>query len=624
MKHQTINSALQYLSDADRLTFDNLYRQSPLIFDTGQYIPLKVKGKQRDNLMAAALHQGQNWYLMAFPVNMPDEGIDDWGNTKIILQGDMPSQWQYLSSDVIGHCDEVILMKDITPLTLLKLTYPNKTRGAGVLMHITSLPSPFPIGDLGPGAFAFADFLASSRQTYWQMLPVNPTEAESDQSPYSSTSSMAGNVLLISPELLMQDGLLSISDLEPYMNSEDRGQPVDYAKADAIKTELFDIAYRRFLSFENASKHLDFESYKRTEAYWLNDFALFGVLKTKHGHLWHEWPNEYKFREKKALNAINKEMSAAIDKIKWLQYIFSVQWTSLKQYSNMRRIKLFGDMPFYMNYNSSDVWAQPEIFNLDEAGNVLGMAGVPPDYFSADGQLWGMPTYKWEGLKISGYQWWIRRIKKNLEYFDLIRLDHFRAFADYWEVPAGEITAVNGQWKIGPGSDFFKTVEKEIGALPLIAEDLGDMNDLVYNLRDEFKLPGMKVLQFAFDPQMAYSTHIPHNHIENSFAYTGTHDNNTTLGWYAHTEKDERERITQYTGFKIKRKNAYKAFVKMAYASVAKTAIIPMQDVLGLGEQDRMNIPSSTQGNWAWRLKPGYVKSKAAKWLRNLVIMYNR
>jgi len=281
-------------------------------------------------------------------------------------------------------------------------------------------------------------------------------------------------------------------------------------------------------------------------------------------------------------------------------------------------------MPFYMNYNSADVWAQPQIFNLDAEGKVKGMAGVPPDYFSADGQLWGMPVYKWDVLKKDDYKWWISRIGKNLEYFDLIRLDHFRAFADFWEVPAGEKTAINGTWKLGPGNDFFNAVEKKLGHLPLIAEDLGDMNDLVYNLRDDFKLPGMKVLQFAFDQQMQHSIHIPHNHVENSFVYTGTHDNNTTSGWYdKNTSKDERKRIKKYTGKKLKGKTAYQTFVKMAYASVAKVAIIPMQDVLGLDETNRMNVPSSEAGNWSWRLADELDK-KIENGLRELVNVYNR
>ena len=319
------------------------------------------------------------------------------------------------------------------------------------------------------------------------------------------------------------------------------------------------------------------------------------------------------------------ENKQELKRIKWYQYIFSKQWAELKAYCNNRGIKLIGDMPFYVSYDSADVWAAQHLFSLNEEGERTGVAGVPPDAFSADGQLWGMPTFNWQTMKEEGYIWWIQRLRKNMELFDLTRLDHFRAFAAYWEVPADETTAKNGKWINGPGSDFFKVIQKEFGDLPFVAEDLGDINEDVLNLRDEFNLPGMKVLHFAFGEDLPQSAYIPHNHEKNFLVYTGTHDNNTTVGWWK-TEADEglKKRVENYTGIFATEGTVHQVLIRMAYSSVANIAIVPAQDILGLDESARMNIPSSGENNWAWRLLPNQLNTDTERYLQDLTRLYNR
>lgn len=496
-------------------------------------------------------------------------------------------------------------------------------RSAGILLHITSLPSAFGIGDIGPDAKVFAQFLHRCHQRYWQVLPINPTCAKEGYSPYSSISSMAGNPLLISPELLADAGLLETRELEDMRIPE--SSIADFEKAKKIRDHLFDIAYNNFRKGPQ-QLHKSFQAFCKQEAYWLNDFALFAQLRECHGGKpWNEWPAEYKFRDKKALHHFAKQHEQAIDKVKWLQYIFTVQWNSLKRYCNDMGIQLFGDLPFYVSYDSADVWSHPGIFNLDSNDNMLTVAGVPPDYFNANGQRWGTPVFRWDVLQRQGYHWWMRRIGKNLELFDLLRLDHFRAFADYWEVPAQEETAVNGRWKPGPGSSFFNTAKRKMGRLPFVAEDLGMINDAVHQLRDEFGLPGMKVLQFAFAGNVGESDYIPHNYTPNFIVYTGTHDNNTTCGWIRKdaTEK-ERSNLERYMGFSFPNEEAHLVLGRMAYASVARTVILPMQDVLGLDESARMNTPSSQQGSWLWRLTRSQLDNAPEDRLRQWAELYNR
>ena len=496
-------------------------------------------------------------------------------------------------------------------------------RSAGVLLHITSLPSAFGTGDLGPAAFAFADFLSRARQKYWQVLPLNPTEKEQHYSPYSATSAMAGNMLLISPEALVADDLLTEEQIAPFRRPVKK--KAAFKKAKAIREELLDIAYSNFQKNNPPSLVSEFQKFCNIEAYWLNDYVLYVLLKKENnGTPWHQWPESFRLRNRTALNDFIKLHHDELSKEKWLQFIFFYQWHRVKDYCNESGIKIFGDLPFYVSYDSADVWANQELFKLNEQGGMTGIAGVPPDYFNENGQLWGMPVFRWEKLKKTKYEWWIKRISKNVELFDLIRLDHFRAFSSYWEVPSGETTAINGKWKKGPGALFFEEVKNALGKLPFVAEDLGDIDENVYQLRDQFALPGMKVIQFAFGENMSTSEHIPHNYNTQFIAYTGTHDNNTTQGWYNNDiSLEELKHVKVYVGNHVRKKNIHRELSKITYASVAETVILPMQDVMGLGEKARMNMPATTGSNWLWRMAPGNF-AKDRKRLKKWTKLYNR
>ena len=505
----------------------------------------------------------------------------------------------------------------------LKKVLPEFRRSAGILMHISSLPSAFGIGDLGPEAERFAEFLKESGQRYWQILPVNPTGEEQGYSPYSGVSAIAGNPLLISPERMVADGLVSAHDVKKFQVNN--AGKVNYKEAELVRDVLFEKGFRTFLS--NGPAHAPFREFCKREAYWLDDYATYVVLKDQHENRpWYEWPTPYKTRQPKALGDINRFHMERVNKVKWLQYIFDKQWKELKAFCNNLNILIFGDLPFYVSYDSADVWANPQIFRLDNARNMTGIAGVPPDYFNSKGQLWGMPVFRWDVLKKKNYDWWVERVRKNFELFDLVRLDHFRAFVSFWEVPSGEKTAVNGKWHKGPGADFFKVLQEKLGKLFFVAEDLGDIDAAVYALRDEFKFPGMKVLQFAFGDNMTTSDYIPHNFTNNFVVYTGTHDNNTTVGWWLKdTKQDTRANMKQYVDEQgISQNTIHLVLSKMAYSSVAHTVILPIQDVLGLDETARMNTPASVKSNWLWRLKPGQLlpiyKNQLLKWAR----LYNR
>jgi 4-alpha-glucanotransferase len=502
---------------------------------------------------------------------------------------------------------------------------PEKTkssRNTGILLHITSLPSAFGIGDLGPQAKTFVDFLNRSNQHYWQLLPLNPVGSEQGYSPYSSISSMAGNVLLISPEQLATDGLLSKKEINGY--KVEATNKVNFKAASHCRQKILHVAYVNFLKQKKLIQQ--FRIFCEREAYWMNDFSLFIVLKQRlNNKPWYAWPANYKFRNRRSISEFLASNEEAIQYVKWQQYVFFSQWKMLKSYANQLGVQMFGDLPFYVSYDSVDVWSHPEIFNLNKNGKMMGVAGVPPDYFNRNGQRWGMPTFNWDVLKRRNYDWWLQRIRKNMELYDLLRLDHFRAFADYWEVPAHLKTAIHGKWKTGPGIHFFQTMRKMMGELPFVAEDLGDINDAVYQLRDDFKLPGMKVLQFAFGDSMPASAYIPHNYTPNFIVYTGTHDNNTTAGWFRRNlTKKDRDRIAKYTGGPVDEKNISATLSRLAYSSVANTVILPIQDVLGLDEKARMNTPASTRDNWEWRLRINALTKAVENQLREWTILFNR
>jgi malto-oligosyltrehalose synthase/4-alpha-glucanotransferase len=609
---------------------NRLRKENPDLFSKGNYLPLEVKGKYRDNIISFARYYQQQWIIVIAPIGTTFNAgkLDDfdWKDTTVLLPDDAPLQWEGLFDQQPSVLNKELIVKTILqklPFGLLKSTS-NTKRRAGVIMHITSLPSDFGIGDMGPEARAFADFLSRANQKYWQLLPLNPTGPAAYYSPYSAYSSMAGNALLISPDDLRSDGMLTAEELEKY--KVPIGTGVNFDKALPNKCALFSIAFKRFKQQGSDIDQASFAGFCKKEAYWLDDYALYEVLKTSQADKpWYNWPDNYKCRDPKALINFSNENQESLEQTKWLQFVFYKQWTGLKNYGNQLGIKFFGDLPFYVNYDSADVWTHPEIFKLDDNKSISGIGGVPPDYFNTDGQLWGMPVYNWEALRETNYRWWVDRIRKNREFFDYIRLDHFRAFYDFWEVPAGETTAINGSWQAGPGAALFNAFQKELGDLPFIAEDLGDVSPGVYTLRDELRLPGMNLLQYAFGADMPVSVHAPHNHRNHSVTYTGTHDNNTTIGWYKeNTTKEERKNLNAYTRAKVTARNVHQIMIEFCYASVSEWAIVPLQDVLGLDERGRMNIPASKEGNWSWQLQHGEINEKIEHQLRCLVRKFNR
>jgi 4-alpha-glucanotransferase len=495
-------------------------------------------------------------------------------------------------------------------------------RGSGILLHITSLPSPFGIGDLGPWAYRFAELLSQTKQSFWQILPLNPTSAIWGNSPYSSPSAFAGNTILISPESLVEEGLLSRSDIEAPPRSA--GNRVDYKSATKYKWRLFSIAYKNFK--EKWEGNSEFGKFCSDNSHWLENYALFVALKEYfNGRAWDEWPIELRDREEKTIRELKEKLRDKIETEKFLQYIFFKQWFSIKTYCTGKNIQIIGDIPIYVSHDSSDVWANPEIFNLDEEKKPALVSGVPPDCFSKIGQLWGTPVYRWEVLKESEYSWWIKRIEHNLRLFDILRLDHFRGFVSYWEVPAGEKTAINGKWVEAPARDFFSALLKHFKRLPIIAEDLGVVTPDVKEIMNQFGFPGMRLLIFAFGSDFPKSSYLSHNHIENCLVYTGTHDNNTIRGWFRKEASPlDKERFFKYIGRRAREKEIHLEFIRLAMMSPANISIISMQDVLGLGEESRMNLPSTPRGNWQWRLIPDQITPLLTERLREMTETYGR
>lgn len=494
-------------------------------------------------------------------------------------------------------------------------------RRSGILLHLTSLPSPFGIGDMGPWAYKFADFLAEAKQGLWQVLPLNPTDLACYNSPYHSCSAFACNPLLISPELLVGEGLLSRADLEPLPCLPD--DRVDYQAASALKHGLFEKAYTRF---KRGGDRPDYQQFCIKNAFWLDDFALFMALKSRsQGKTWHEWPRELRDRHPEALQSARKEDSDAVEKENFLQYLFFKQWASLKRYCNDKGIRLIGDIPIYVVYDSADLWVHPGLFNLDEEKRPLTVAGVPPDYFSKTGQLWGNPVYRWEVLKETGYEWWVQRMAHILNGFDLVRVDHFRGFVAYWEVPATEKNAINGRWVQAPAMEFFTHLSEKFPALPIIAEDLGTITPDVLEVMEHFRFPGMKVLLFAFASDSATNLYLPHNHVENCVVFTGTHDNDTARSWFEQeASREERSRLFAYLGREVAPEEIPWALIRLAMMSVAEKTILPMQDILGLGAGARMNRPARKEGNWQWRLLPRHLTPLLTRKLLEVTEVYGR
>ena len=495
-------------------------------------------------------------------------------------------------------------------------------RSSGVLAHIVSLPSPYGIGDLGPSAFRFVDFLNQSRQRSWQILPINPTDGINGHSPYSCSSAFAGNTLLISPDLLIKEGWLNRSDIKKVL-AFSKGA-VDYPLVRKFKEGIFDAAFKRF---RKSTRHReDFYSFCQDNASWLDDFTIFVVIKdNQNGKTWSEWPKAFKHRQEKALGKIVQKFKNEILRVKFLQYVFFRQWNALKEYANVRDIRIIGDIPIYVNFDSADVWRSPQVFKLDKNLNLKFVSGVPPDYFSRTGQRWGNPIYDWKKLKRRKFSWWVERIERNLKLFDFIRIDHFRGFASYWEIPAFEKLAVFGEWEKGPGAPFFRTLLKKFPNLPIIAEDLGYITPDVVELMKKFKFPGMRVLLFGFGDDLKRNPHLPEQYVKNSVVYTGTHDNNTIQGWYRH-EASEHERcnLDRYFGQRVDPRHLHWDLIELLMCSVANMVILPLGDILGLGQEARINRPATTEGNWRWRLLAKQLTPTVSRKLKKLTVASKR
>jgi 4-alpha-glucanotransferase len=508
------------------------------------------------------------------------------------------------------------------------------TRSSGILLHPTSFPGPHGIGDLGQTAYQFVDYLVEAKQSLWQVLPLGPTGY--GDSPYASFSSFAGNPLLINLDKLIELGDLETTDLADVPDFP--VDVVDYGRIIYWKMPLLEKAARNFLTHAKAERRTEFETFGADHAHWLDDFALFMVIKEHFdqkardadifGAMWSNyWNRDIALRKRKAMAHWQKEQAGAIAVQKVLQYYFFEQWGALRRYANEQGVKIIGDIPIFVAPDSVDVWANRELFHLDKEGQPTVVAGVPPDYFSETGQLWGNPLYDWDALAKQGYQWWIERIQATLQLIDIIRIDHFRGFQAYWEVPADEETAMNGQWVKAPGMELFQAIEQALGDLPILAEDLGVITPEVEALRDHFGFPGMKILQFAFDSKEAgdlnaTNAFLPHNHNRNAVVYTGTHDNDTTRGWYRERTPEEKDLIRRYLG-RSGHDIAWD-FIRLAMAAPARFAIIPLQDVLNLDSDARMNTPSTLGGNWAWRYRAEALNDWSSNRLRELVDLYGR
>lgn len=484
-----------------------------------------------------------------------------------------------------------------------------RPRSSGVLLHVTSLPGPFGVGDLGPVALRWIDSLAAARQWWWQVLPVGPTGY--GDSPYQSPSAFAGNPNLLSPELLARDGLASAAEVAA---CELPDGPVDYAAVIRARRHLLGAAFARFRAGDAPALREPFRQFCEREAAWLDDFALFMAVKDHFGGApWWQWPKPLAFREPEALREVAGKLSADVESQRLAQFLFARHWAAVRQYAHARGVRLLGDLPIYAAEDSADVWAHPELFALGADRRPALVAGVPPDYFSATGQLWGNPVYDWEAHRRTGFRWWVSRMRATLRMVDVVRVDHFRGVEAYWAVPAGESTAKNGAWMPGPGCELIEALRGELGEVPVVAEDLGFITPEVDALRERYHLPGMRVLQFAFGGAVE-ARFLPHRYTRDLFVTTGTHDNDTTRGWFDKLTPAERRAYEEYAP-EVAREPVW-ALVRLAWASVADFAFAPLQDLLGLGSEARLNTPGVASGNWRWRATAAQAADRA--WIERL------
>ncbi len=491
-------------------------------------------------------------------------------------------------------------------------------RSAGILLHPTSLPGPYGIGDIGPSALKWVDFLYQAGFSLWQVLPLGPTGY--GDSPYQCFSAFAGNPYLISPEALVQDGLLRKQDIEDH--PEFPSKSVEYGPVIEWKLTILNNAFQQYQGEAGRLYRKPFEQFRSENADWLNDYALFMALKEYHaGASWSSWDNSLRLRDKEELNKATRVLADAVERQAFWQFLFFMQWERVRSSAHRNGIKIIGDLPIFVAQDSADVWAHPELFHLDVRSLPKYQAGVPPDYYSLTGQLWGNPLYRWRQHRADGYAWWKGRVQSTLNLVDMIRLDHFRGFAGYWQVSGKAKTAENGRWVKAPGKDFLQSMKNTLGDLPFIAEDLGVITPDVNDLRDHFNLPGMKVILFAFGGE-PNDTFLPHNYPVHCVAYTGTHDNDTTLGWYSRVEERERAFFRRYMGRDGSRVSW--DMIRAVWASVAVFALAPMQDFLALGNEARMNYPGNPSGNWSWRMNQEDLSIDLQEQMREINFLYDR
>ncbi len=493
-------------------------------------------------------------------------------------------------------------------------------RLSGVLLHVTSLPSYGGVGDFGPAAYAFVDFLAASKQRLWQVLPLSPTGYGS--SPYSALSAFAGNPILISLEKLVEAGWIDQDRIEGLQGHDG---PVDFEAVTKWKLPLIEEAAANFIDRASDEQRIAFQKYCQENNYWLTDYAMFNALRRRFNFAsWNEWPKQFALREHDALTSVLNDHGRDLAIEQTIQYFFGEQWSAVRKYACEREIRIMGDVAIFVNYDSADVWTHPEIFELDDERRPVRVSGVPPDYFSSTGQRWGNPLYKWGELKERGFDWWVARIRRSLALYDSIRLDHFRGFEAYWSIAADEETAINGQWVKAPGHDLFQRLKEVFGELPFVAEDLGLITPEVDELREHFGMPGMRILQFGFSDRGSH-LYLPHRYVPNTVVYTGTHDNNTTQGWWRDDCGDtERANVQAYLQRINHDGEIVWAMIRLAARSVANVCIFPLQDVLHIGSEGRMNTPSAPTGNWSWRYRADALHPDFSKQLSALMEMTDR
>jgi malto-oligosyltrehalose synthase/4-alpha-glucanotransferase len=594
-----------------------LRKSLPGLFSKGLYEPLEIS----EDYLSFIRRYKDDWIIVILPLGGKLIGRQD---ISIKLPIEAPTTWRNIFTGITVERGAIDLAKELKQFPVLVFrSESNSNRSAGVLLPLFSLPSAYGIGDMGKQAFDFISFLSKSGQKLWQILPLNPVLAANYFSPYACSSAFAGDPIYIDPQGLVQEGLLEGMDILfielPSMRA------VNYPTVRNNKLAVLQTAWQKFKQHGNEVLSIAFDRFCKEEKEWLDDYALYAVLKNNfNGDPWYDWPEEFRDRVEEDIERFKDSRQEELGFQKWMQFIFYRQWNKLRIFAQQHNVKLIGDIPFYMSNDSADVWAHKSLFNIKDDGQILFAAGVPPDYFSETGQLWGMPTYNWEAHKQEDYSWWIKRLKQNIKLYDVVRLDHFRAFYDYWEIPGNADTAIHGTWKKGPQDALFELIKEHFPDMPFIAEDLGEIHCEVFDFKDKYQLPGMRILQFGFEHYKGTLRDLPHNFNLKSIVYTGTHDNNTTLGWFNCLDEDARQALNDYCGYEITAGNVEDSMIKMAYSTVAENLIIPIQDILGLDESNRINTPSTVEHNWRWRMLPDELTDDVMLRLLLYARRYNR